>query len=31
MDQRIIDLYHEYVHAHFDRRVFLERAATGSS
>jgi carboxymethylenebutenolidase len=26
MDQRIIDLYDEYVHVHFDRRLFLERA-----
>jgi len=26
-DQRIVDLYHDYVHSHFDRRVFLERAA----
>ena len=25
-DQKIIDLYHEFVHTHFDRRVFLERA-----
>ena len=27
MDQRIIDLYDEYMHVHFDRRLFLERAA----
>ena len=27
MDQRIIDLYDDFVHQHFDRRVFLERAA----
>src|SRR5258705_5944560 len=27
MDPRLVDLYHEYSHAHFDRRVFLERAA----
>src|SRR5579863_482447 len=27
MDQRIIDLYDEFVHRHFDRRLFLERAA----
>ncbi len=27
MDQRLIDLYHDYAHVHFDRRVFLERAA----
>ncbi len=27
MDQRIIDLYDEFVHGHFDRRLFLERAA----
>jgi carboxymethylenebutenolidase len=26
-DQRIIDLYYEYAHTHFDRRVFLERAS----
>src|SRR2546421_9228420 len=26
MDQRIIDLYDEFVHVHFDRRLFLERA-----
>ena len=26
-DQRIVDLYYEYAHTHFDRRVFLERAA----
>ena len=26
MDQRIIDLYDEFVHTHFDRRLFLERA-----
>ncbi len=27
MDQRIIDLYDDFVHCHFDRRLFLERAA----
>jgi carboxymethylenebutenolidase len=27
MDQRIIDLYDEFVHVHFDRRLFLEQAA----
>ena len=27
MDQRIIDLYDDFVHGHFDRRLFLERAA----
>lgn len=27
MDQRLIDLYDDYVHVHFDRRLFLERAA----
>ena len=27
MDQRIIDLHHDYVHHHLDRRLFLERAA----
>ncbi len=27
MDQRIIDLYDDFVHSHFDRRLFLERAA----
>ncbi len=27
MDQRLIDLYHDYAHEHFDRRVFLEKAA----
>jgi carboxymethylenebutenolidase len=27
MDQRIIDLYDEFVHVHFDRRRFLDRAA----
>jgi carboxymethylenebutenolidase len=27
MDQRLIDLYHDYAHVHFDRRVFLEKAA----
>jgi carboxymethylenebutenolidase len=27
VDQTIIDLYDEYVHTHFDRRLFLERAA----
>lgn len=32
MDQRIIDLYDEFVHTHFNRRLFLEKAAklTGS-
>ena len=32
MDQRIIDLYDDFVHVHFNRRLFLERAAklTGS-
>jgi carboxymethylenebutenolidase len=28
MDQRLIDLHHDYVHHHFDRRPFLEEAAT---
>ena len=27
MDQRIVDLYDQYVHVHFDRRLFLDRAA----
>lgn len=27
MDQRVIDLYDEFVHVHFNRRLFLERAA----
>jgi carboxymethylenebutenolidase len=27
VDQRIIDLYDDFVHTHFDRRLFLERAA----
>jgi carboxymethylenebutenolidase len=27
MDQRIIDLYDDFVHCHFDRRLFLERAS----
>ena len=27
MDQRIIDLYDDFVHSHFDRRLFLERAS----
>src|SRR3712207_1458297 len=27
MDQRLVDLYDEYVHVHFDRRLFLERAS----
>ena len=27
MDQRLIDLYDDFVHVHFDRRLFLERAA----
>lgn len=33
MDQRIIDLYDEFMHVHFDRRLFLERASkvVGSS
>src|ERR1700721_1487056 len=33
MDQRIIDLYDEFVHVHFNRRLFLEKAAklTGSA
>ncbi|MEY4879654.1 MAG: hypothetical protein RJB62_1123 [Pseudomonadota bacterium] len=26
MDQRLIDLHHDYVHHHFDRRKFLEQA-----
>ena len=26
MDQRLIDLHHDYVHHHFDRRRFLEQA-----
>ena len=26
-DQRIVDLYYDYAHTHFDRRVFLERAS----
>src|SRR5258705_11406692 len=26
MDPKFVELYHEYVHVHFDRRVFLERA-----
>lgn len=32
MDQKIIDLYDDYVHRHFDRRLFLDRLAkyTGS-
>ncbi|HWA69763.1 MAG TPA: dienelactone hydrolase family protein [Rhizomicrobium sp.] len=32
MDQKIIDLYDDYVHHHFDRRLFLDRLAklTGS-
>jgi carboxymethylenebutenolidase len=32
MDQRIIDLYDEFVHVHFNRRLFLEKVAkvTGS-
>jgi carboxymethylenebutenolidase len=25
-DHGLVDLYHEYAHVHFDRRVFLERA-----
>ncbi|HEY0266790.1 MAG TPA: dienelactone hydrolase family protein, partial [Rhizomicrobium sp.] len=25
MDQKIIDLYDDYVHRHFDRRLFLDR------
>jgi hypothetical protein len=27
MDQRIIDLYDDFVHVHYDRRLFLQRAA----
>ena len=27
MDQKIIDLYDDYVHCHFDRRLFLDRLA----
>jgi carboxymethylenebutenolidase len=27
IDPRIVDLYYEYAHTHFDRRVFIERAA----
>ena len=27
MDQRIIDLYDDFVHVHFDRRLFLDRAS----
>ena len=27
MDQRIIDLYDDYVHVHFNRRLFLDRTA----
>lgn len=27
MDQRLIDLHHDYIHHHFDRRRFLEEAA----
>ena len=27
MDQRIIDLYDDFVHTHFDRRLFLDKAA----
>jgi carboxymethylenebutenolidase len=27
MDQKIIDLYDDYVHHHFDRRLFLDRLA----
>jgi carboxymethylenebutenolidase len=27
MDQKIIDLYDEFVHVHFDRRLFLEQVA----
>jgi carboxymethylenebutenolidase len=32
MDQKIIDLYDDYVHRHFDRRLFLDRLSklTGS-
>jgi len=26
MDQRLIDIHHDYVHHHFDRRKFLEQA-----
>ena len=25
MDQRIIDLYDDFIHSHLDRRLFLER------
>ena len=33
MDQAIIDLYDDYVHRHFDRRLFMDRLAryTGSA
>ncbi len=27
MDQKLIDLHHDYVHHHFDRRKFLEQAS----
>ena len=27
MDQRIIDLYDDFIHSHLDRRLFLERLA----
>ena len=27
MDQKIIELYDDYVHQHFDRRLFLDRLA----
>jgi len=27
IDPRIVSLYYEYAHSHFDRRVFIERAA----
>ena len=27
MDQRIIDLYDDFIHIHFDRRLFIEKAA----
>src|ERR1700752_2397411 len=27
IDRRLVELYYEYAHTHFDRRVFIERAA----
>jgi carboxymethylenebutenolidase len=27
LDQKIIELYDDYVHRHFDRRLFLDRLA----